>query len=77
MSEDARFIRTLRLRNLLSFGPDSGPIELGALNVLIGPNGSGKSNLIEAIDLLRASATNLVALLRAGGGTEEWALEGH
>lgn len=76
MSEDTRFIRTLRLRNLLSFGPDSGPIGLGALNVLIGPNGSGKSNLIEAIDLLRASATDLVAPVRAGGGTEEWLWKG-
>lgn len=76
MSEDARFIRTLRLRNLLSFGPDSGPIELGALNVLIGPNGSGKSNLIVAIDLLRASATDMVALLRTGGGTAEWLWKG-
>ena len=56
MQGDTRCIRTLQLRNLLSFGPDSPPIELGPLNVLIGPNGSGKSNVIEAIDLLRASA---------------------
>ena len=71
-----RFIRTLQLRNLLSFGPSSPPIELGALNVLIGPNGSGKSNVIEAIDLLRASPADLVALVRAGGGTEEWLWKG-
>ena len=76
MLEDARFIRTLQLRNLLSFGPDTPPIELGPLNVLIGPNGSGKSNVIEAIDLLRASATDLVAPVRAGGGTEEWLWKG-
>ena len=76
MQGDTRFIRTLQLRNLLSFGPDSPPIELGPLNVLIGPNGSGKSNVIEAIDLLRASATDLVAPVRAGGGTEEWLWKG-
>lgn len=76
MSEDARFIRTLRPRNLLSFGPDSPPFELGALNVLIGPNGSGKSNVIEAVNLLRATATDLVAPIRAGGGTEEWLWKG-
>ncbi len=46
MSGDKRFIRTLQLQNLLSFGPAALPIELGALNVLIGPNGSGKSNII-------------------------------
>ena len=76
MLGDARFIRTLQLRNLLSFGPDTPPIELGPLNVLIGPNGSGKSNIIEAIDLLRASATDLVAPVRAGGGVEEWLWKG-
>ena len=42
-------IQTLRLSGLLSFAPDSAPLDL---NVLIGPNGSGKSNLIEAIELL-------------------------
>lgn len=76
MQGDTRFIRTLQLRNLLSFGTDSPPIELGPLNVLIGPNGSGKSNFVEAIDLLRASATDLVAPVRAGGGTEEWLWKG-
>ncbi|MDE0200632.1 MAG: AAA family ATPase [Caldilineaceae bacterium] len=76
MKGDTRFIRTLQLRNLLSFGPDSEPIEFGPLNVLIGPNGSGKSNVIEAIDLLRASATDLAAPVRAGGGVDEWLWKG-
>lgn len=77
MQGDTRFIRTLQLRNLLSFGPTSPPIELGPLNVLIGPNGSGKSNVIEAIDLLRASATDLLVPIRDGGGTEEWLWKGN
>ncbi len=76
MQENNRFIRTLQLRNLLSFGPDSPPIEFGQLNVLIGPNGSGKSNVIGAIDLLRSSATDVVAPIREGGGTEEWLWKG-
>ncbi|MCY3710539.1 MAG: AAA family ATPase [Caldilineaceae bacterium] len=76
MQGDTRFIRTLQLRNLLSFGPGSPPIEFGPLNVLIGPNGSGKSNVIGAIDLLRSSATDLVAPIREGGGTEEWLWKG-
>ncbi len=71
MLSDKRFIKTLQLQNLLSFGPDTLPIELRALNVLIGPNGSGKSNLLEAIDLLRASATDLTAPIRAGGGAAD------
>lgn len=49
------FIRRIRLRHLLSFGPDETDLELGPLNVLIGPNGSGKSNLIAAIGILRAA----------------------
>ena len=43
------FLRQLTLRNLLSFGPKTEPIQLASLNVLIGPNGSGKSNFIEAL----------------------------
>ncbi len=42
-------LHQISLKNLLSFGPDSKPLELRPLNVLIGPNGSGKSNLIDAI----------------------------
>ena len=76
MQGDTKFIRTMQLSNLLSFGPDTPPIEFESLNVLIGPNGSGKSNAIEAIDLLRAAATDLVAPVRAGGGTQEWLWKG-
>ncbi len=76
MQGASRFIQTLQLRNLLSFGPDSPSIEFGPLNVLIGPNGSGKSNVIEGIALLRASASDLVTPIRAGGGTEEWLWKG-
>ncbi len=76
MLGDRRFIETLRLQNLLSFGPDTPPIRLGSLNVLIGPNGSGKSNFLEAVDLLKASATDLVAPIRLGGGTDEWLWKG-
>jgi predicted ATPase len=47
-------LKSLQIRNLLSFGNDSPRIELGDLNILIGPNGSGKSNLIEIIGLLWA-----------------------
>jgi len=40
----APFLHQLTLRNLLSFGPQTEPLQLGSLNVLIGPNASGKSN---------------------------------
>ena len=55
------FIHELTLRGLLSFGPDTPPLPMEALNVLVGPNGSGKSNLLEALGLLRSAATRLVA----------------
>lgn len=66
------FIRRIRLRNLLSFGPDETDLELGPLNVLIGPNGSGKSNLIAAIGILRAAPRDLAAPISDTGGIGEW-----
>ncbi len=76
MLGDKRFLRTIRLRNLLSFGPDTTELELNSLNVLVGPNGSGKSNLIEAISLLQASPGNLLEPIQAGGGIGEWLWKG-
>ncbi len=71
-----RFIRTIRLENLLSYGPDTEEIDLLPLNVLIGPNGSGKSNLIEALSLLEAASHNLQRPIQVGGGTREWLWKG-
>ena len=71
-----RFIRTIRLENLLSYGPDTEEIDLLPLNVLIGPNGSGKSNLIEALSLLQAAPRNLQRPIQVGGGTREWLWKG-
>jgi energy-coupling factor transporter ATP-binding protein EcfA2 len=45
-------IRSIQLRNFKSFGPNSTPIHLKALNVCIGPNGSGKSNFLDAFRFL-------------------------
>ena len=72
MLGDKRFLRTIKLRNILSFGPDTPELELQSLNVLIGANGAGKSNLIEAIGLLQSAPTNLLDPIRAGGGISEW-----
>lgn len=71
------FIETLRLDSLLSFRSGSQPIPLRGLNVLIGPNGSGKSNLIEAVELLRATPTALASAIRDGGGIREWLWKGN
>lgn len=69
-------IKEIRLQNLLSFGPDTPPLELRPLNVLIGPNGSGKSNLIEAISLLQAAPKDLTEPVLRGGGGLEWIWKG-
>ena len=69
-------IRRIEQTNLLSFGPDSGGLELKRLNVLIGPNGSGKSNLLEGIDILRSAPRDLVAPIREGGGIHDWIWRG-
>ena len=60
----------------MSFGPDSPPFELEALNVLIGPNGAGKSNVIEAIELLKATPRDVADCIRDGGAVGEWQWKG-
>ncbi len=69
-------IRHIKLKGLLSFGPDTQALDLGPLNVLIGPNGSGKSNLIEAIGLLQAAPRDLTAPIREEGGVRAWIWQG-
>lgn len=74
-------IKSLHLKNFLSYGEDTQPIELQSLNVIIGPNGSGKSNLIEALDLIRSTPStseksNLLAAIRDGGGVRDWLWKG-
>ena len=71
------FIKKLRLSNLLSFPPNpEQAFELQPLNVLIGPNGAGKSNVIEALELLRATPTDFATAIRDGGGADEWLWKG-
>ncbi|HEX6368440.1 MAG TPA: AAA family ATPase [Longimicrobium sp.] len=72
----APLIRKLRLQNFLSYGPDGVSVELHPLNVLIGPNASGKSNLLEALAILRAASGDLQAVVREGGGIEEYLWKG-
>ncbi len=76
MLGDKRFLRTIRLRNILSFGPENPELKLESLNVLVGPNGSGKSNLIEGIGLLQAAPGNLLEPIQSGGGVSEWLWKG-
>jgi len=72
-----RLLRSIRLKNLLSYGSEGETLELEPLNVLIGPNASGKSNLIEAISVLAAAPRNLLIPFREAGGTlEDWLWKG-
>jgi predicted ATPase len=70
------FLRSLKLSNFLSFGPESHDIELTPLNVLIGPNASGKSNFIEALELIHATPTDISDAIRIGGTAGEWLWKG-
>ncbi len=74
--EGNRFIRTIRLENILSYGLSSGEFPLEPLNVLIGPNASGKSNLIEALSLLAVAPRDLQKPIRTGGGVKHWLWKG-
>ena len=71
-----KFIETIRLENILSYGASDEPFPLEPLNVLIGPNASGKSNLIEALSLLAATPGNLQGPIRLGGGVLDWLWKG-
>ncbi len=74
--EGKRFIHSLQLQNFLSYGSEGEKIELQPLNVLIGTNASGKSNLIEAMGVLKATPTDLLAPIRQGGGISEFLWKG-
>lgn len=78
MLGDKTLIKSIRIRNLLSFGDDTDEIELLSLNVLVGQNASGKSNLIETIGLLQAAPKDLALPFysRGGGGFQEWLWKG-
>ena len=73
---DQRLIQSITPRNLLSFGPDTAPLPLENLNVLVGPNGSGKSNLLDAISLLRGAASDMRPVILRGDGIGEWIWKG-
>ncbi|MEW6200338.1 MAG: AAA family ATPase, partial [bacterium] len=72
--EGKQLIKSLIIKNLLSFGSEGEPIELQPLNILIGLNASGKSNLIEIIGLLHSTPKDLSTPFR--GGIGEWIWKG-
>ena len=74
--EGMRFLRTIRLENILSYGSCGTEFALEPLNVLIGPNASGKSNLIESLSLLAAAPRDLRPPIREGGGVQDWLWKG-
>ncbi len=60
------FIKEINPKNILSFGPDTKPIQLGSLNILIGPNASGKSNLLDVIGILKSTPIGILNWMRPG-----------
>jgi predicted ATPase len=71
-----KLLESLQLTGFLSFSPESEPIALTNLNVLIGPNGVGKSNFIEAIELLHATPSDFSGVIRLGGTPNDWIWHG-
>jgi predicted ATPase len=70
------FLKRIRLENFLSFGPDSGWIDLKSLNVLIGPNGAGKSNFIEALQILKSLPVDLTRVISSGSRAAQYPWKG-
>lgn len=75
-----RFVKSVRAKNLLSFGDPGIDFELQDLNVIIGPNSSGKSNLVSLFSLLRgataSTAGKITDVISTGGGAREWLWKG-
>ncbi|MCX7045554.1 MAG: AAA family ATPase [Candidatus Sumerlaeota bacterium] len=71
-AEKKLLIKSLQIRNLLSFGADTPPLELGPLSVFIGINGSGKTNFLETIGLLKAAPDFFSAPVNEFDGVREW-----
>ena len=65
-------IERLEMKDILSFGPESPPVELGPLNVVIGPNASGKSNLIRALQLLSRVPVDEYLATPDGSHPDDW-----
>lgn len=79
-SQERRLLLEITPRNILSFGPETEPIPLRGLNVLVGPNGSGKSNLLDLIALLRSSPAqpgSVRETVQTSGGVAEWVWKGN
>lgn len=76
VEHDSILLRQITPRSLLSFGPDTAPLELESLNLLIGPNSAGKSNLLEAVSLMRAAPGDMRGVVRRGGGVRDWIWKG-
>lgn len=74
--EGYKFINSLKIQNLLSYGSSGEIIDLQPLNVIIGTNGVGKSNLIEVLGLLQGIPSDLTKPIREGGGVNEWLWKG-
>ncbi|MGV3722663.1 MAG: AAA family ATPase [Actinomycetota bacterium] len=72
---DSIRLKSLTVRNLLSFGTEGATLVLQPLNVLIGPNAAGKSNLLETISLLQAAPLDLPRPTRRDG-VSNWLWKG-
>lgn len=71
-NKEVRLLKSICLKNILSFNQEGIELELRNLNVLIGTNGSGKSNFIEVISLLQTAPTYLASVVRDRGGIATW-----
>lgn len=74
--EGKRVLRSITLKNILSFGPEGQTLNFEPLNVLIGPNGSGKSNLIDILGFLRTIPRDIASIFQQGKGIKDWLWKG-
>ena len=71
-------LHEIKLRNVLSYGPEGQKLALGRLNVLIGPNGGGKTNFLDVFGFLKAlPSPDVSSLIAQTGGIDAWLWKGN
>ena len=70
-------LKSLKIKNLLSFGPEGVDVELRPLNVLVGPNGSGKSNFLSAIRILQRIPDDVSQFWKSANQLDDWFWSGN
>lgn len=64
------FIKSIKINNFLSFGPQTSSTDMQSLNVMVGANAVGKSNFIEGLEVLKQATEQFSKIQK--DGSDAW-----